>query len=124
MAGNGGGIEHENHVPPQQPFSLEPTPFEYNKEKTSSMPPDGVLPDPTPRKSDNPPSALRENLFMVFITLTQLVQMIPLGAGINSSIGIGEALGSSRLESTWIVASYPLTQGAFVLIGKLLSPSD
>lgn len=58
---------------------------------------------------------------MVFITLTQLVQMIPLGAGINSGLAIGEALGATRVESTWIVASYPLTQGAFVLIGTCLA---
>ena len=55
---------------------------------------------------------------MVFITLTQLVQMIPLGAGINSGLAIGKALGATRVESVWIVASYPLTQGAFVLIGR------
>lgn len=58
---------------------------------------------------------------MVFITLTQLVQMIPLGAGINSSLAIGEALGATNAQSVWIVASYPLTQGAFVLIGKCSS---
>lgn len=55
---------------------------------------------------------------MTFITLTQLVQMIPLGAGINSGLAIGEALGATRIEAVWIVASYPLTQGAFVLIGE------
>lgn len=58
---------------------------------------------------------------MIFITLTQLVQMIPLGAGINSGLAIGKALGATRIESVWIVASYPLTQGAFVLIGKCLA---
>ena len=63
-------------------------------------------------------SNVRQNLFMVFITLTQLVQMIPLGVGINSSLAIGEALDASHIDSVWIVASYPLTQGAFVLIGK------
>ena len=73
-----------------------------------------VLPPPPP------PSARRQNIFMVFITLTQLVQMIPLGAGINSSLALGDALGASRMESVWIVASYPLTQGSFVLIGKSL----
>lgn len=66
-------------------------------------------------------SPQRQNLFMVFITLTQLVQMIPLGAGINSSLAIGEALGATNAQSVWIVASYPLTQGAFVLIGKCSS---
>lgn len=76
---------------------------------------------------DNVPAVAktRENLFMVFITLTQLVQMIPLGAGINSGLAIGEALGANGMESVWIVASYPLTQGSFVLIGEHHSrPSD
>lgn len=49
--------------------------------------------------------------------MTQLVQMIPIGVGVNSSPVIGEALGATRLQAVWIVASYPLTQGAFVLIG-------
>lgn len=69
--------------------------------------------------SNPPPSELRQNFFMVFITLTQLVQMIPLGAGINSGLAIGQALGATNIQSVWIVASYPLTQGSFVLIGKL-----
>ena len=69
-------------------------------------------------KSPAPPSELRQNLFMIFITLTQLVQMIPLGVGINSGLAIGEALGAPHISSVWIVASYPMTQGAFVLIGK------
>lgn len=64
------------------------------------------------------PSRRRQFTFMVLITLAQLVQMIPLGAGINSGLAIGEALGATALQSTWIVASYPLTQGSFVLIGK------
>lgn len=71
----------------------------------------------TPPKIEMP-SLLRQNVFMVFITLTQLVQMIPLGAGINSSFAIGESLGATEAQSVWIVASYPLTQGTFVLIGK------
>lgn len=77
-----------------------------------------MLSETTPQNSTAPISALRQNLFMTFITLTQLVQMIPLGAGINSGLAIGEALGATRIESVWIVASYPLTQGAFVLIGE------
>lgn len=66
----------------------------------------------------NSPNNARETLFMIAITLTQLVQMIPLGAGINSGLSIGESLGATNVQSVWIVASYPLTQGAFVLIGK------
>ncbi|KAH6639609.1 major facilitator superfamily domain-containing protein [Boeremia exigua] len=76
---------------------------------TADMPPD-----------HGPLTNTRENLFMFFITLTQLVQMIPLGAGINSGLAIGEAVGATHIQSVWIVASYPLTQGAFVLIGGRL----
>lgn len=79
--------------------------------------------EPILEKGAAPPSDLRQNLFMIFITLTQLVQMIPLGVGINSGLAIGEALGASHISSVWIVASYPMTQGAFVLIGKF-SPSS
>jgi MFS family permease len=52
--------------------------------------------------------------------LTQLVQMIPFGAGINSSLPIAKSLGASSIQATWIAASYPLTQGTFVLIGGRL----
>lgn len=93
--------------------------IEHAKEKDTSS----ILPDknmvPEAQKSVNPPpSELRQNLFMIFITLTQLVQMIPLGLGINSGLAIGKALGATTIGSVWIVASYPLTQGTFVLIGK------
>ncbi|MCJ1266910.1 hypothetical protein MMC22_006795 [Lobaria immixta] len=90
---------------------------EHGKEETSSMSPVDNL---SLQKSNTPPSERRQNLFMVFITLTQLVQMIPLGAGINSGLAIGEALGATRMHSVWIAASYPLTEGAFVLIGGRL----
>jgi len=66
------------------------------------------------------PSESRKTLFLIFITLTQLVQSIPLGAGINSGLAIGESLGASAVASVWVVASYPLTQGTFVLIGGRL----
>ncbi len=93
---------------------------EHGKETFSISPNDGSFPETTLQKSNTPPSERRQNFFMVFITLTQLVQMIPLGAGINSSLAIGAALGASRIQSVWIVASYPLTQGSFVLIGMCL----
>lgn len=66
-------------------------------------------------------SNMQENIFLIFITLTQLVQMIPLGAGINSGLAIGESLGATNIQSVWIVSSYPLTQGAFVLVGQYMS---
>ncbi|PVI06245.1 MFS general substrate transporter [Periconia macrospinosa] len=43
--------------------------------------------------------------------------MIPYGAGINSALSIGKELAASPQQATWIVAAYPLTQGAFVLVG-------
>ncbi|KFX88787.1 hypothetical protein V490_07397 [Pseudogymnoascus sp. VKM F-3557] len=62
----------------------------------------------------------RDMLVSAAIVLTQLVQMIPYGSGINAGLEIGRRLGATPAESTWIVASYPLTQGAFVLIGGRL----
>ncbi|KFY92969.1 hypothetical protein V498_04639 [Pseudogymnoascus sp. VKM F-4517 (FW-2822)] len=59
----------------------------------------------------------RDVFISAAIVLTQLVQMIPYGSGINAGLEIGRRLGATPAESTWIVASYPLTQGAFVLIG-------
>lgn len=59
----------------------------------------------------------RQNIFLFFMALIQLVQMIPLGAGINSGLVIGNSVGASSIQSVWVVASYPLTQGSFVLIG-------
>ena len=72
---------------------------------------------PEEGKDAGPLSNVKENIFLLFITLTQLVQMIPLGAGINSGLAMGEAVGASHTEAVWIVASYPLSQGAFVLVG-------
>ncbi|KAK3177154.1 hypothetical protein OEA41_008482 [Lepraria neglecta] len=110
--------------PPPQPDCLQTPAKEDGKEKVAASfsPNDSsvAFPDPALQKSDTPPSARRLNVFMIFITLTQLVQMIPLGAGINSSLAIGAALGATRIQSVWIVASYPLTQGSFVLIGGRL----
>jgi MFS family permease len=62
----------------------------------------------------------QKNILMVFVVLTQLVQMIPFGAGINSSLSIAKSLGASSIQATWIAASYPLTQGTFVLMGGRL----
>lgn len=76
------------------------------------------------QKGVDPSGALRGKIFLLCITLTQLVQMIPLGVGINSGLALGKALGASSVESVWIVASYPLTQGSFVLIGNFFLPLD
>ncbi|KAI0271711.1 major facilitator superfamily domain-containing protein [Gloeopeniophorella convolvens] len=58
---------------------------------------------------------------MAAIVITQLVQMAPIGVGIDASGAIGATVGSSSAaESTWIAASYPLTQGSFILPGGRL----
>ncbi|KAG9235205.1 major facilitator superfamily domain-containing protein [Amylocarpus encephaloides] len=43
--------------------------------------------------------------------------MMPVGAGIVTSINIGNTLGAKEGEAAWLAAAYPMTQGAFVLIG-------
>ncbi|KAH8819292.1 major facilitator superfamily domain-containing protein [Xylogone sp. PMI_703] len=58
-----------------------------------------------------------DHLIALFIILCQLVQAIPYGAGLVSAIGIPKAIGAPQSKSVWIAASYPLTQGSFVLIG-------
>jgi MFS family permease len=62
----------------------------------------------------------RANAFTVFVVLTQLVQMIPYGVGINAGPIIAPQLGTSAAKGGWIAAAYPLTQGSFVLIGGTL----
>lgn len=116
--GEPAGIIPSSSFPPSNP-SL---PAGEGKSPSPATLHDGstVLPDTAQQKDQLASSPLRQNVFMIFITLTQLVQMIPLGAGINSSLSIGEALDATAVESVWIVASYPLTQGAFVLIGMPL----
>jgi hypothetical protein len=103
---------------PPQPKDLSPR-GDDEKENYNAV----LCTEPAMKTGPVPPSELRQNLFMIFITLTQLVQMIPLGVGINSGLAIGEALDAPPINSVWIVTSYPLTQGAFVLIGEYSTSS-
>jgi MFS family permease len=57
---------------------------------------------------------------MISVVLTQMVQMLAYGAGVAGALTIGRSIGISEVEATWIAASYPLTQGAFVLISGRL----
>ncbi len=75
----------------------------------------------------------RQLAIIVFVALTQMVQMYPYSAGIAGAYSIATSLYSGNHHSTqivpesaqkivagdsaWIVASYPLTQGSFVLMG-------
>ncbi|KAK4115105.1 hypothetical protein N656DRAFT_795795 [Canariomyces notabilis] len=96
---------------------INPSPSHTNNDR------DGPMNGSSSSSSSGPnPSATatHETVFLVLFTLTQLVQSIPLGAGINSGLAIGSSLGSPPSSAAWIVASYPLTQGAFVLIGGRL----
>ncbi|KAF4956797.1 hypothetical protein FGADI_3579 [Fusarium gaditjirri] len=68
-------------------------------------------------KKQHQPSSYRGSLTSFAIILCQFVQMIPYGAGITGAAHMAESLGVRAEEAVWLVASYPLTQGTFVLIG-------
>lgn len=108
-------VDVEKNVPPSESKSSPNVNSTYLPNDQIAVPEPAVT-DVYPDRG--PLTTTRENLFMFFITLTQLVQMIPLGAGINSGLAIGEAVGATHIQSVWITASYPLTQGAFVLVGE------
>ena len=103
---------------PPPPLSLHGFSASGQSNQVPAMSPDPNHVFEMARPKSPRPSELRQNLFLICITLTQLVQMIPLGVGINSGLALGAAVGALRIDSVWIVASYPLTQGSFVLIGK------
>ena len=42
---------------------------------------------------------------------------MPFGAGLSTSLQISSEIGATGGRAAWLAASYPLTQGAFVLIG-------
>ncbi|KAL2826018.1 MFS general substrate transporter [Aspergillus pseudoustus] len=75
------------------------------------MGPDATVPEKEGYKN------ARSVLISTSIILCQLVQLIPYGAGVNGSFKIAEEIGATPQEAAWIAASYPLTQGAFVLMG-------
>ncbi|KAL6697389.1 major facilitator superfamily domain-containing protein [Trichoderma pleuroticola] len=64
-----------------------------------------------------PLSSLRAIFIAAVLIFTQLVQIAPFGAGVAAAASIGHTLNASESQSAWIAASYPLTQGAFVLAG-------
>ena len=101
------------------PLHLHHFPLNDQEEETPAISPETEVFTKEKLEQNAAPSDLRQNLFLICITLTQLVQMIPLGVGINSGLALGKALGAPAIDSVWIVASYPLTQGSFVLIGML-----
>ncbi|GJE91688.1 MFS general substrate transporter [Phanerochaete sordida] len=58
---------------------------------------------------------------MASVVGTQLVQMVAFGGGINAGLVIPARIGETSVAATaWIAASYPLTQGAFILPGGRL----
>lgn len=113
----------EKHVPVQPLQSSHDFDFCGNQEASgpNMSPPDIELEPGRTATPSLPPimSERRQNLLLLFMSLSQLVQMVPVGVGINSGFVIGAALGANAIQSVWVVASYPLTQGSFVLIGTL-----
>jgi hypothetical protein len=79
---------------------------------------------------------VRDIAILILVTLAQVVQMYPYGQGLATSVSLANSLHNHRPHSTqvipqaarsditvhaaWIAASYPLTQGAFVLVGGRL----
>ncbi|KAI0337048.1 MFS general substrate transporter [Trametopsis cervina] len=62
----------------------------------------------------------RQVIVMTFVALTQLVQMCQFGSGIDVGLSIAESFGVPPESAPWVAASYPLTQGAFLLTGGRL----
>jgi MFS family permease len=65
-------------------------------------------------------SSCRFVLQLCLHILSQLIsipQMLPFGSGIATASHIAADIGASESEGAWIAASYPMAQGAFVLIG-------
>ena len=78
----------------------------------------------------------RQIAIVVFVSLAQFIQMYPYGAGIASALSVATSFrnnserstqvvppgaeASISAEAAWIAASYPLTQGTFVLMGGRL----
>ena len=66
-----------------------------------------------PRKLHHELGNARRYAIMASLVLSQLVQMVPYGAGINSSYVIAAQLGGTELEASWIAASYPYVLPSF-----------
>lgn len=78
----------------------------------------------------------RQIAIVVFVSLAQAVQMYPYGAGVASAFSVATSFLNDTERSTqvvplgaearisadaaWVAASYPLTQGTFVLMGGRL----
>jgi MFS family permease len=83
-----------------------------------------VTPLPLPRPVEEKKRLLHHELptsrkltIAAFVILSQLIQMIPYGAGIVGAPGISKELNVPLSKGVWIAASYPLTQGAFIIAG-------
>jgi hypothetical protein len=120
------GITQVSHAsePPSNTFTTSQASGSDDKPNDPSTSNAAMNPDGSPTSSstetNQPLSENRNRFLLIFITLNQLVQCIPLGAGINSGLAIGASLGASPVASVWVVAFYPLTAGTFVLIGGRL----
>ncbi|KAK3942748.1 major facilitator superfamily domain-containing protein [Diplogelasinospora grovesii] len=78
---------------------------------------DGQTREPKDDNTEGREKKYRLILVSFSIILLQFLQMIPYGSGITGAANIADQLGISPSNAVWIVASYPLTQGTFVLIG-------
>ncbi|KAL1882478.1 hypothetical protein Plec18167_002894 [Paecilomyces lecythidis] len=83
-----------------------------------------IPPEMAPRVFDVAPLNVMNKARRVIITsliiFSNLVQMTVNFVGVSGGIKLGEALGVTQAQATWIGASYALTQGTFVLISGRL----
>ncbi|PVI01554.1 MFS general substrate transporter [Periconia macrospinosa] len=80
-----------------------------------------VIAQPRPTTPGLPASTKRRVAIAGFLLLANLVQMISNGATVAGGFEIGRELGVGDIRlSNWVAASYPLTQGTFVLVSGRL----
>ncbi|KZV66056.1 MFS general substrate transporter [Peniophora sp. CONT] len=102
------------------------TPFTHSDMLPSRSPtlsPTGVSGEVVPTKAleHHELPMNRKLVIMASVVGTQLIQIISFGAGLNTALAISSQLnGPSAAGAAWIAASYPLTQGAFILPGGRL----
>ncbi|OTB02683.1 hypothetical protein M426DRAFT_13287 [Hypoxylon sp. CI-4A] len=107
--------ENIAHEPPKEKLDTSP-----KNEEVRSPELEGSSPEDIQRIFDVAPlnvtNKRRRLAITVLIVACNLMQMICNLIGIAGGLAISERLGVSGVHANWIGASYPLTQGTFVLI--------
>lgn len=78
---------------------------------------------PTILTEDHPSTMpqTRQTAIAILLILSNIVTMLPFGAGMGGGLHIASTLGVTEpSQASWIAASYPLTAGAFVIMSGRL----